>query len=143
MENRLKPETYDVIAHLKEANIRTIMCTGDNILTALSVAHDCEIIDSGDHVIRIEAKSGQEISFFYEESLKKSLLPQSKQIEAYNESNLRFAIDGTSFAVIKNENEAFLKQLAMRGVVFARMSPDQKQQLIETLQEVGYFVGMW
>ena len=29
-------------------------------------------------------------------------------------------------------------QLAVKGTVFARMSPEQKQQLIETLQEVGY-----
>ncbi len=28
-------------------------------------------------------------------------------------------------------------QLAVRGTVFARMSPEQKQQLIETLQELG------
>lgn len=26
--------------------------------------------------------------------------------------------------------------------MFGRMSPDQKQQLIETLQDLGYFVGM-
>ena len=27
----------------------------------------------------------------------------------------------------------------MRGAVFGRMSPDQKQQLVETLQTLGYF----
>jgi magnesium-transporting ATPase (P-type) len=141
MENRLKPETHDVIVHLKEANIRTIMCTGDNILTALSVAHECEIIDSEHHVIRIEATSGQEIQFFYEESLKKNVTKLNSK--PYDESNFVFAIDGKSFGVIRKENQEFFRQLALRGAVFARMSPDQKQQLIETLQEVGHFVGMW
>lgn len=140
MENRLKPETHDVIVHLKEANIRTIMCTGDNILTALSVAHECEIIDSKSHVVRIEAKTGEDIEFFYEESLKKTVVHTQ---EKYDETDLVFAIDGKSFGVIRKENEEFFKKLVLRGAVFARMSPDQKQQLIETLQEVGLFVGMW
>ena len=44
MENRLKPESKPTIERLKAANIRTIMCTGDNLLTALSVARDCGLI---------------------------------------------------------------------------------------------------
>ena len=66
MENRLKPETCGVISHLKTANIRTIMCTGDNILTALSVARDCEIIDDEkEKVYVIEARDGKEPTFLY------------------------------------------------------------------------------
>lgn len=37
MENRLKPETTRTIKLLKHANIRCIMCTGDNILTGLNI----------------------------------------------------------------------------------------------------------
>ncbi len=32
--------------------------------------------------------------------------------------------------------------MIVRGAVFGRMSPDQKQQLIEILQKLGYYVGM-
>jgi magnesium-transporting ATPase (P-type) len=38
MENKLKKETNGVILELNEAKIRTIMATGDNVLTAISVA---------------------------------------------------------------------------------------------------------
>jgi cation-transporting ATPase 13A3/4/5 len=38
MENKLKPETAAVIKTLQEAEVRTVMATGDNILTAMSVA---------------------------------------------------------------------------------------------------------
>jgi cation-transporting ATPase 13A2 len=38
MENRLKPESTDVIKNLNSCNVRTVMATGDNILTAISVA---------------------------------------------------------------------------------------------------------
>lgn len=37
MENKLKPITTDIIKKLHEANIKTVMVTGDNALTAISV----------------------------------------------------------------------------------------------------------
>ena len=35
-----------------------------------------------------------------------------------------------------------LKRLVVRGTIFARMSPDHKQHLVEELQALGYYVGM-
>jgi cation-transporting ATPase 13A3/4/5 len=46
MQNRLKEATSGVIQILNDANIRTIMATGDNVLTAISVARECNIVDS-------------------------------------------------------------------------------------------------
>jgi magnesium-transporting ATPase (P-type) len=34
-----------------------------------------------------------------------------------------------------------LAQIAARGAVFARMSPEHKQQLVQELQAIGYCVG--
>ena len=56
MQNTLKPETTPVIQELKNANIRTVMVTGDNLLTAISVARDCKMVNSKDRVIIIEAE---------------------------------------------------------------------------------------
>lgn len=55
MENRLKPETMPVIAALNTACIKTVMVTGDNMLTALSVARDCDIVKPGTPVIAVSA----------------------------------------------------------------------------------------
>ncbi len=38
MENKLKPATKRIICQLQDACIRTVMVTGDNVLTAISVA---------------------------------------------------------------------------------------------------------
>lgn len=38
MENKLKDITTSTIIELQKANIRNIMITGDNVLTAISVA---------------------------------------------------------------------------------------------------------
>ncbi|KAH8272489.1 hypothetical protein KR044_009474, partial [Drosophila immigrans] len=55
LENRLKTDTTAVINSLNLANIRTIMITGDNILTAMSVARDCGIVSSSQAVITVHA----------------------------------------------------------------------------------------
>lgn len=66
LENRLKPDTIDIVTNLMTANIRTIMVTGDNILTALSVAHDCDMIPTGQSVVIVTAKQKQPHSNDYE-----------------------------------------------------------------------------
>lgn len=38
MENKMKAATSDVIRTLSDCNVRQIMATGDNVLTAISVA---------------------------------------------------------------------------------------------------------
>jgi cation-transporting P-type ATPase 13A2 len=44
MENKLKPQSSDVLKIMNECNIRTIMATGDNVLTAISVARQCKML---------------------------------------------------------------------------------------------------
>lgn len=44
-ENKLKPNTEMVLNELTQAGIRKLMCTGDNILTAISVARECNLIN--------------------------------------------------------------------------------------------------
>jgi cation-transporting P-type ATPase 13A2 len=44
MENKLKKETVGVIKRLNESAMKSIMITGDNALTAISVAKKCQIL---------------------------------------------------------------------------------------------------
>ena len=64
MQNKLKAVTFGVIDPLNNANIRTIMATGDNVLTAISVGRECNIIEP-DHEVFLgdtfAAKDGSEI----------------------------------------------------------------------------------
>lgn len=48
-ENKLKSATPDTIEELERAGIRQVMCTGDNILTAISVARKCSLVDRTAH----------------------------------------------------------------------------------------------
>jgi cation-transporting P-type ATPase 13A2 len=60
-ENKLKPSTAGVLAQLREARIRRIMCTGDNILTAISVARECELVGKEGYVFVPHFKDGMEL----------------------------------------------------------------------------------
>ncbi|XP_062562628.1 polyamine-transporting ATPase 13A3 [Armigeres subalbatus] len=55
LENRLKADTEEVIESLNVASVRCIMVTGDNLLTAASVAHDCGMIMPGQSLVTLTA----------------------------------------------------------------------------------------
>lgn len=44
MENKLKPQSQGILSTLTTNSVRTIMATGDNVLTAISVAKQCKMI---------------------------------------------------------------------------------------------------
>jgi magnesium-transporting ATPase (P-type) len=55
MRTQLKKETIPAIRILHEAHIRTVMVTGDNLQTAVTVAKDCDMIDRVQRIIQVEA----------------------------------------------------------------------------------------
>uniref|UniRef100_A0A8C4F5M9 Polyamine-transporting ATPase 13A3 n=1 Tax=Dicentrarchus labrax TaxID=13489 RepID=A0A8C4F5M9_DICLA len=141
MQNKLKAETPGVLQDLHGAHIRTVMVTGDNMLTAISVARDCGMIPPQDTVIIADAlppHNGQAAKITWRYADKPSKISRlEKTQELYH-----FAMNGKSFAVIEEHFPDMLQKLVLHGTVFARMAPDQKTQLIEALQGVDYFVGM-
>ncbi|KAH9285429.1 putative cation-transporting ATPase W08D2.5 [Echinococcus granulosus] len=258
MENRLKPESAPVIKLLKEARIRPVMVTGDNMLTALSVARDCEMIDEMDRIIIVSAKSPKRpsksamleevsgdshisgggsstpddsvelwknlVQFHYAEDLHKPVTEvttaskrQTSDLESEEELNVirrlstiarwlpclrrkrilssssggvendveaygaassgekgneraqqmhadrlpgraklghritlrmvdrpdfHLALSGKTWAIIREHFPSLIPKLVVKGTVFARFSPEQKSQLVEALQCVGYSVSM-
>ncbi|XP_053378783.1 polyamine-transporting ATPase 13A3-like isoform X2 [Mercenaria mercenaria] len=156
MENKLKPETTPVIEQLNEANIRTIMVTGDNMLTAISVAHDCKMVGLTDKIVVVEAHISMKDStvpqmWFVNEDSNSRIAKENFfssedgvtgiQIEGDN-SNIKFAMSGKSWEIVRLHFPEQLQKILVRGVVFARMSPEQKAQLVEALQGLGYYVAM-
>jgi cation-transporting ATPase 13A3/4/5 len=56
-------------------------------------------------------------------------------------SSYCFVMTGKTWTIAKTYFPDTVPSLVTRGTVFARMSPDQKQQLIQELQALGYYVG--
>ncbi|XP_078614981.1 polyamine-transporting ATPase 13A3-like isoform X1 [Branchiostoma floridae x Branchiostoma japonicum] len=148
MQNALKPETTPTIQQLREANIRTVMVTGDNILTAVSVARECKMICSGQQVVEVTAlpptdSTPPTITYTVSTKHMEPVEVKEDKVNADDEMDqFRFAMSGKSFAVIRKYFPHVLLKVAVGGTVFARMSPDQKTQLVEVYQDLGHYVGM-
>ncbi|KAA6357737.1 MAG: putative cation-transporting ATPase 13A2, partial [Streblomastix strix] len=54
LENRLRPTTKPAIKRLQDAGIRCVMVTGDNVLTAVNIARQCNIIPTKKYVKQIK-----------------------------------------------------------------------------------------
>jgi cation-transporting ATPase 13A3/4/5 len=160
-ENKLKPSTTPVIEELERANIRKVMCTGDNILTAISVARECNLINKTAHcfvphfvegdsrtaLARLSWESVDDPLFKLDENTLKPLAPPAEVDVSlpYDISNLKnysLAVSGDVFRwIIDFASEKVLREMLVCGQVFARMSPDEKHELVEKLQSIDYCCG--
>ncbi|KAM3604956.1 uncharacterized protein V6R79_018601 [Siganus canaliculatus] len=154
MQNKIKQETVGVLQQLRRANIRTLMVTGDNMLTAISVARDCAMILPHEKVIIVDALPPVDLHpatvtwYYTEEPTLSTATKNSETVEinlhdgALPDHSYHFALNGKTFAVITEFFPQLVQKLALRTTVFARMAPDQKTQLVEALQSIDYTVGM-
>ncbi len=51
------------------------------------------------------------------------------------------AITGKCWSIIQEHYPELVPRCVVKGTIFARMSPDQKQQLVQALQQLNYVVG--
>ncbi|XP_067049944.1 polyamine-transporting ATPase 13A3-like isoform X4 [Acropora muricata] len=148
LQNALKAQSAAVIRQLHRADIRTVMVTGDNMLTAVSVARDCGMVGSSHKVIEVTATPDDDQAFGHQIAWK--VLGEKEETSVPLEERRRptpcpsyhFAMSGKTFSLIRNHSPELLKKLLISGTVFARMSPEQKTQLIEGIQKLSYCVGM-
>jgi predicted P-type ATPase len=152
-ENALKPQTAPVIKCLKEAGLRCSMVTGDNLLTALAVAVDCGLVDRRmDEVVIVNGSGGMSVhhsaqAYQSEESSDMSEVGKTKPlnrstIPSDRQQQVKLAVSGDDWSRIQSEHPDIASRLLLEGVVFARMSPDHKCQLVRDLQSLDFTVGM-
>ncbi|KAL3201952.1 hypothetical protein MRX96_012220 [Rhipicephalus microplus] len=127
---------------------------GDNLLTAVAVARDCNIIKENDAVIQVEAEVAQHgtirAAYNYiklpglSEKIPISYKASADDIAVplLSDCTYHLAADGRTFNLIRLHDKTLFKKVVHKGKVFARMLPEQKLQLIEALQELGHQVGM-
>jgi len=146
VRNQLKKETKPTIGILHEAQIKTAMVTGDNLQTAVTVARECAMVYESQVVIQIEAViTANRLKVSYKDI---STPPEfiSKKVETLQQDthngNYCFALDGSTFNLLRMHDLALFQKVIHRAKVFARMAPEDKQYLIESLQKIGRRVAM-
>lgn len=155
-ENKLKDSTKPTLNRLSEAKIRTVMCTGDNVLTAISVARECELIEPWvEHIyIPTYQEGNNETNLVWEdfnnpEDKLDPILLKPLNSSIGNETSYgkhetyKLAITGDVFRylLVDVKNQAIIQRMLMKCDIFARMSPDEKHELVEQLQKIDYTVG--
>ncbi|KAK9679165.1 hypothetical protein K7432_016381 [Basidiobolus ranarum] len=156
-ENKLKPTTAGVIDELTDAKIRKVMCTGDNILTAISVSRECGIIDPQSQVFiprMFESANEVENKIIWEDvdcsAIKlnpETLFPVNSKSDSdvvimHGNHQYHLAITGEVFRwMIDHAPVQLVNRMLVSTQIFTRMSPDEKQELVEKLQDIGYCVA--
>ncbi|RDA92278.1 hypothetical protein CP533_5486 [Ophiocordyceps camponoti-saundersi (nom. inval.)] len=161
-ENKLKPTTAAVLKELSNSGIGAVMVTGDNILTAISVARESGLLDRHAHCFvprfsRVGDARDPEAQLHWESIDNSnynldssSLMPLTAPPEVntslpYEISNIRnysLAVSGEAFRwIVDYAPSEVLRRMLVQGKVFARMSPDEKHELVDKLQSLDYCCG--
>lgn len=137
MQNKLKNESAAVIHQLKLARIKCVMVTGDNLLTSLNVSRECGILSPNCPVALFTVILDQNHSPSF------TLQPMcNTRITDLDDPALHLAIDGPNWSLLQTHLPSLVGAVASKGLVFARMSPSHKTQIIQCLQSLDYIVAM-
>jgi cation-transporting ATPase 13A3/4/5 len=99
MENKLKPESTEVLQDLQKCEVKCIMATGDNILTAVSVARQCSIIDEANEVWIGDIVDSNSVAMLIWKS-SKSNETFKKLPWNYEQDDIEVAVTGKAFRYI-------------------------------------------
>lgn len=174
-QNKIKPESQPTIAELKNANIPSIMCTGDNILTAISVANEASILNEteicfvpiwdkmektihwesvDDPELRLDdstlvsveawvvergyslALTGDVFNEIFGNNSKITSETENEEDESDVEQEQEVIIED-----FKKYSNHYKQTILLKSKVYARMSPDDKEDLVSHLQSMDYTVG--
>ncbi|KAI9509489.1 P-type ATPase [Russula earlei] len=159
-ENKLKPGTAPAIQALRSAHLACRMITGDNPLTAVSVAQECNLISQTAHVFSPRFIQGNAMTplakllwscmddpgwILDDYSLKPLTPPSHHSVDAnlMDYQDYALVVTGDVFRwMINNAPLETLQRMLARCQIFARMSPDEKNEVVERLQSIGYTVLM-
>ncbi|KAI5478249.1 P-type ATPase, cation transport [Pseudohyphozyma bogoriensis] len=158
-ENKLKAGTAPAIATFRSAHIPTRMVTGDNVRTAISVGRECGMIQPHCRIYLPSFLKGSSTTprsviewVDVEDETRKLDSYSLKPVEpddasmrsgySAEEREYQLAVSGDVFRWMMDFGALeTLQRMLIKGIIFARMSPDEKHELVERLQSLGYTVG--
>ncbi|ODQ56393.1 hypothetical protein SAICODRAFT_4574 [Saitoella complicata NRRL Y-17804] len=138
----LKDDAKDTVKMLNESSHRCVMITGDNPLTAVHVAKEVEIVER--EVLILDAPedptSAHELEW---RTIDEATVIPMKPSDAFDMNLLNsYDLCVTGFALAKFEGRQDIIELIKRTWVWARVSPKQKEFILVSLKEAGYYTLM-
>lgn len=136
----LKSDTRQMIREIIDSSHRVTMITGDNPLTACHVGQVLQFTDKHRKTLIFDVaddvNDNKWRSVDGTEAL--PLVPENKQKMRVFLGGYELCLTGHGFDYLANNENNFLKQIIANVRIFARMSPKQKEHVVNMLKSLGY-----
>lgn len=135
----LKHDAIETIQMLNESAHRCVMITGDNPLTAVHVAKEVGIV-KGETLIVDMVDNGNDDKLVFrnvEETLSFEFVVSKDSFEKYGIfDKYDLAVTGHALEALKGHHQ--LQDLIRHAWIYARVSPAQKEFILNNLKDMGY-----
>lgn len=140
LRNELKSDSSQAITLLKDGGCKTVMLTGDNILTAIFIAKKVGMISPDTHVLRSKS-IGLDNSIGSISWVDENMQPLSNSLESYMQknSNVVLAILGEVWQQLSREDQLMLLP---KTNIWARANPTNKLDVVNMYVSCGFVTSM-
>ncbi|KZW01439.1 putative ATPase [Exidia glandulosa HHB12029] len=135
----LKSDAVEVLKMLGDASHRCIMITGDNPLTAVHVAREVEIMDREALILDLKEGATDPRALTWRTVDEQTVIPvdPEAELDAALLAEYDVCITGAALAQYLGRPDT-MDVLVQHALVYARVSPAQKESILATLNGLGY-----
>lgn len=139
----LKPDARATLQALNDSSHRCIMITGDNPLTAVHVAGEVEIVDRETLILDAKEGSSDPTELVWKTTDESKIIPVNAKdpIDTSLFETYDVCMTGAAMAQYSDQLDKW-DQLVNHTWVYARVSPSQKELILNTLKRLGYITLM-
>ena len=135
-KNMLKEESAEVIQELKKGDIKSVMLTGDNILTGINVALECGMIDKGTVIVLGDKVLPNGEINWTDVSLHKPLVVPITALDL-STSDIVLAVTGEVWRYLLENKQEYALQISDHIRVYGRCTPYEKVSVISCFVHKG------
>lgn len=138
----LKPDAMESVRQLNESSHRCVMITGDNALTAIHVAEEVEMVVR-EPIVLDRREGGRDDELVWRDVDDRIVREQPLDAELHRHlfDEYDVCVTGAALRQFEERPEA-LRELVANTVVYARVSPNQKELILSVLRTLGYITLM-
>ncbi|PWN52150.1 endoplasmic reticulum Ca-transporting P-type ATPase [Violaceomyces palustris] len=139
----LKPDAVSSIKQLNDSSHRCIMITGDNPLTAVHVAGEVEIVDRDVLILDLKEGATSDQELVWRSVDESKIIPVNAQdpIDTSLFKDYDICMTGAALKQYETQPENW-NALVQNTWIYARVSPSQKEFILNSLKALGYVTLM-